>query len=388
MNVRLLIAAALFALPFPAAAQWWDSEAPGRMMFAGQYQRTDIDRARVEVQRAVHAGDIDKLERMHEEFLRLQKAAGPGRFMMAAFNDTAELAGRDRPRLAQMLARWKQERPSSALRPAIEAAAWMHEAWSHRGSGYANTVSPEAMKLFQAALDRGARVLQEAGPEARTTPLYFSQAVAIAGAGGAPARVLDALFEDGVARFPIDWSLHHFRLNFLQPQWGGSYEDMERFIRAAVGRTQHSEGTGMYARLWLAMVRSLPQQKDFFGTTKADWRVMRHAFEDAIALDDTPAFRNIARRCGGCLRASASAPTSAAWGASRLPTPAWKWRGTAGDAIAARGRRAARGGRPRCIGADARRFLRGRARDPGRVRRGAVRPAAGVARPQSGAAQR
>jgi hypothetical protein len=295
MKVRLLSAAALAACLAAAgvSAQWWDeARGGGRMIFPGQYTRPDIDRARLAIQRAMHAGDFEKLERMHDEFLKLQLAAGPGRFMLSSFRDMFSAAGSDRPRLAAMFERWKRERPKSPLRAVLESAAWVDSAWSHRGTGYASSVSPEAMRLFKADIERAAKVLQEVSPGERSTPIWYSQAVAIAALGGRPPEVLDALFEEGVAKFPIDWALHEYRLNFLLPQWGGSYPQMERFIRATVLRTQASEGTSMYARLWLNQVGLIPEQKDFFGTTGADWRVMRHAFEDAITLEDSLTFRN------------------------------------------------------------------------------------------------
>jgi hypothetical protein len=74
------------------------------------------------------------------------------------------------------------------------------------------------------------------------------------------------------------------------PQWGGSHEAMDRFIRGAVLRSQRAEGTAMYARLYMATARHV--ERDFFGQTKADWRLLRHAFEDALALDDDGGMRN------------------------------------------------------------------------------------------------
>ena len=277
-----------------AHAHWWSSTgARAGANVRPTYKQADIQRARVEIQRAFAAGDIDKLERMHEEFLALQKARGAGRYMIQSFTRMVAHATRDRAKMAATFERWRQERPDSALRVVFEAEALERSAWAHRGGGYASTVSPEAMKLFGDDLERAAALLQKAGPKIRTTPLYYQNALSIAGASGRPPEVLDALFAEGVARFPIDWEIHQTRLNFLLPQWGGSTAQMERFIRQAALRTQASEGTSMYALLWGSVVGRLGESRDFFGDTGARWADLRHAFEDALALENSTSTRNL-----------------------------------------------------------------------------------------------
>jgi hypothetical protein len=287
------LALALCLLAPCVHAQWWSPGGGGMGNQVGfAYQRDHIEMARMEIERAFAAGEIDKLERMHDEFLALQKAGAMGRFMMSAFNGVVGSAAQDKAKLAATIERWKQERPRSALRPVLESATFVRSAWAHRGGGYANTVSPEAMKLFQADLERAAAVLQKAGSEARATPLYYSQAIAIAGASGRPRAVVDAIFAEGVAKFPIDWSIHDNRLNYLLPQWGGSMAEMERFIRDAAIRTQSTEGTGMYARLWASYVGSVREEGDFFVVSGVQWPTLRHAFEDALALENHNGMRN------------------------------------------------------------------------------------------------
>jgi hypothetical protein len=292
IRFRWLLALALLS-PVAATAQWWDPRVPmPRAQVTGfdyVYQRSDINRASFEFQRGLHAGDIEKLERMHEEFLRLEKAGRNGRWMLEAISRGLEIgmpvALKDRQKLLALLARWKKERPQSALRTVTEANAWFASGWEHRGTGFANTVSPEAMRLFRQDVERAAAALREGGVEAATTPLYYRAAIAIAGSSGRGHEVMDAIYREGIAKFPIDYPIADARRNYLMPQWGGSHEALDRFIRDAVKRTQHTDGTAVYARLYMAVARNV-DQRDFFGSTKADWRLMRHAFEDAIALEN------------------------------------------------------------------------------------------------------
>ena len=286
----IFLAAAVMLSPVGATAQWWNSPgatAPGNFMYA--YRRADVDQASGRIQRAILNGEIEVLDSMHEEFLRLEKAGGPGRWMMTAFARAIEtgmpVALGDRDKLFAMLARWKQERPQSLLRPMVEVGAWYSSAWGHRGTGVARDVSPEALALFRRDLDRAAAALASAGPRAADTPLYYQFAILIAGSSGRGAQVMDAAYREGAAKYPLNFPIANARRNFLLPQWGGSHEALDRHIRDAVARSQHAEGTAMYAALYVATARNV-EQRDFFGRTKADWRLMRHSFEDALALED------------------------------------------------------------------------------------------------------
>jgi len=287
--LAIFLAAIAMLSPVRATAQWWDNPGMARGQAMYVYKRADIDHASGRIQRAVLNGEIDVLESMHEEFLRLEKAGGPGRWMMTAFARAIEIgmpvALGDRDKLFAMLARWKQERPQSLLRPMVEVGAWYSSAWAHRGSGVARDVSPEALTLFRRDLDRAAAALEGAGPGAAQTPLYYMFAILIAGSSGRGAQVMDAAYREGAAKYPLNFPIVNARRNFMLPQWGGSHEALDRLIRDAVARSQHAEGTAMYAALYTATARNV-EQRDFFGRTKADWRLMRHSFEDSLALED------------------------------------------------------------------------------------------------------
>jgi hypothetical protein len=48
----------------------------------------------------------------------------------------------------------------------------------------------------------------------------------------------------------------------------------------------------MYARLWVSLVRTLREESDFFEQTGVKWPVLRHSFEDALALESDNSLRN------------------------------------------------------------------------------------------------
>jgi hypothetical protein len=294
--LRLLLAVVAASTCGLSAAQWWDPAAPPPQRLPWEprdkpvtYKRNvDIQRASVQIQRALQESDFAKIERMHDEFLALQQAGGNGRWMLQSvglgFDQALPRIAADPARLKSFLAALKERMPDSRLRPSIEAAAWMASGWNHRGHGYASTVSPEAMKLFREDHERALRALEEGEAKGKASPLWYQAALSIAGVTGQPPVVLDRIFDEAVARFPLDLRLYDTRLNFLLPQWGGDIDGVDRFIRRAVALTQATEGTSSYAALYYK-VRRGRQGADFFGGTRASWKLMRHAYEDGILLD-------------------------------------------------------------------------------------------------------
>lgn len=294
--IGALMASALAALPTIAAAQWWDPQAasmrrPREPEPKIVYREAHIDKASGAIQRALLDGDFDKLERMHDEFLALEAAGGNGKRMLGAFERAFQIAfpRQDEARMRKVLADWEQARPQSALRMAAEAWFWDSLAWKARGGGFASEVAPEAFEAFRQHLRRATEVLAKGEARGKASPVWYSAAIAIAGAGGQPAAVLDGIFEDAARRYPLHLPVYSARLNYLLPQWGGDYERIDAFIRAAVRRTQATEGTTFYSRLYAQVHRSY-RGADFFRESKASWAIMRHAYLDALAHepgDDT-----------------------------------------------------------------------------------------------------
>jgi hypothetical protein len=221
---------------------------------------------------------------MHDEFLEMMQAGGNGSRMMGAIDDALQEAFHAE-RVAQykaLFAAWREGAPASKMRPAAEARMWYSLAWDARGGGYASEVPPESMKAFREDVDRAAAILRDSGEAGKASPLWYNVAIGVAGARGEDARVLDGIFAEGARRYPGHVGQYFARLNFLLPQWGGSWERVDSFIRDAVMRTQAAEGTWLYANLY-SSVSGTFRGADFFTGTHASWPLMRHGFEDGLA---------------------------------------------------------------------------------------------------------
>lgn len=235
------------------------------------------------VSAALNEADFGKLERLHDEFLALHLAGGAGGGMLAVFPQALSGGLRGDPsRLEKLFADWREAVPGSRLRASAEAATWAALAWRARGAGEDSAVPAGARELFRAHLARAAKALEDDAERAKESPVWYWAALSVGGSLGLPAASLDAMFDEGSAKFPAFTPLAHARLNFLLPRRGGDYDVVDAFIRHAVMHTQASEGTAPYAALYVQVMRAF-RGDDFFRETRASWRLMQHAFEEQVA---------------------------------------------------------------------------------------------------------
>jgi len=269
----------------PAPAPAPKAEAPAVQPAAPKYDADAFQEAVNTIVKAFDTGDHAKLDSMHDEYLELLRKGGEGRRMLDAFAAVFEqyFRAEHREQLEKMFAAWKEAAPQSKLRPAAEGAMYRAFAWEARGAGAYSQVPEDARKKFRENLERATQVIEQGQAQGRETPLWYWTAITTGGAIGAPAAALDRFFQDGAARFPLYMPLYYARITFLMPQWGGDFGRVDSFIRAAVARTQATEGTTLYSILYADVMRSSPTP-DFFRNTRASWPLMKHALEDELAL--------------------------------------------------------------------------------------------------------
>lgn len=291
--MRFLISAGTFALiaawALPATAQWWNpgDRTPPKLWGTPEapkvtYTRLTVDYAATAANAAFWNDDFAKLDRMYDEFLRDGVRATDGTWLVESIGRAiANLDSANEDLVKKAFARWAVQSPQSKLRPVAEAVLWQARAWAARGGGYASSVPGESARIFQERLARATQALKDAEPEGKQSPLWYWVALIVAGSSGQPAAQFDGLFREAVDRFPLYQPLYYTRMNYLLPQWGGSYKAVDAFIRQSVDRTAEKEGDSFYAWLYLDVVRK--HDGDVFTDTLATWPAMKKAFEDMVA---------------------------------------------------------------------------------------------------------
>lgn len=147
------------------------------------------------------------------------------------------------------LDRWVSARPKSVTARVAMADAYTSYAWNARGSGLADTVTPNGWKLFSERIDRAKEILQEASKLDAKCPHWYEvmQTVALAESWDL-TRATQLLYQ--AIRFEPDYQyFYRNHANYLEPQWNGAEGDAEAFAEAAADRVSGEKGDVLYFQI-------------------------------------------------------------------------------------------------------------------------------------------
>ena len=121
----------------------------------------------------------------------------------------------------QALKDWLHARPASITARVALARNLTDFAWKARGSGYANTVSESAGKMFAERLDQAAEVLNEAKGLKEKCPVYWTTLMKIARGLQVSKIQFDNIFKQSIQAWPDYSPIYIQRATFLLPRWYG-----------------------------------------------------------------------------------------------------------------------------------------------------------------------
>lgn len=239
---------------------------------------------------AVHWGDFAEAERMFKAMRERQRRTASGQPestpLRQGFEQGLEpgrgLSVRQAEQTVAMTAQWAHQHARSPLAHVLHMSALSDLAWAYRGSGYANTVPPQAWGQFRSALDRAAQHAAKHADVLLSDSLGYRRVLFLAKALDWDAKRIQAIYEQAVERFPDDDSLHFARLNNLLPKWGGSARQVDQHIEAVVKRTQATRGLALYAQLYTDAAEDQFSQA-LFSDSMARWERMDQGFVDLTA---------------------------------------------------------------------------------------------------------
>jgi hypothetical protein len=243
-------------------------------------------------------GDFPGLVRMYERVARpgqwvADKGTALGEFRdglfdsMGGYKDSpgAFFVAQDELTLA-----WTREFPQSPLAHVLHAQALWQHAWWYRGGGYSNTVPREVWADFEHFRQRALDHLNKH----REVVLQVSDGhrllLAIGRSMGWDFDRLWAIAQDGLKIYPEDLGLYFNVLLRVLPKWGGSPQEVDRFVTLA---SQHAGvlGEELYARLY-----SLAAEDQFghalFDESGVDWGRLRAGFEALLKRQPSMVWRN------------------------------------------------------------------------------------------------
>lgn len=127
---------------------------------------------------------------------------------------------------------WVEQHPSSYYANACMGIFYVSYAWQARGSGYANTITPEGRKLFNERLRQAEKFLTKAytiDPDISIAPYKMMTVAQVH-----PDRQdtdLEIWFQRAIHADPTDYYIYKLRADYLEPKWGGSMDERFAFAR-------------------------------------------------------------------------------------------------------------------------------------------------------------
>ena len=189
--------------------------------------------------------------------------------------------------LESQIASYVATHPGSTNARLFQAMLLEAEAWDARGSGYANTVSPQGWKTFGEKMRKARAVLDGGRKLMASNPAWYTDRIELAIYTNESPDTVAALLRDGIRREP------HYLPNYFAglvretPRWGGSRSAMVSFINRVALASSVAQSEGMYARLVWFAENDYP---NIDADPGIDWKQMARSF-DAI-LGKFPSERN------------------------------------------------------------------------------------------------
>ncbi|HEV2328492.1 MAG TPA: hypothetical protein VGY56_06860 [Verrucomicrobiae bacterium] len=119
----------------------------------------------------------------------------------------------------------------------IKATFYVNYAWQARGHGWADQVTPEGWRLFAERLKIARKALEHAWSKDPQDPQIPTLMISIIKSDQSGRPEMEKWFARAMKADPNNYAACHAKLNFLQPKWYGSRDDMLAFGRECVAST-------------------------------------------------------------------------------------------------------------------------------------------------------
>jgi hypothetical protein len=177
---------------------------------------------------------------------------------------------------ADFVTRWKAAFPNSPAPIIAEAEMLKNQGWCYRGSGFADKVAPEAWPKFRERLQSAYELLETNKKIASVNPEYYAVQASLYRGLSAPEDKFRDMMDEATKREPAYFRTYFTAVWYHMPQWGGSWGEVDRFLRYAAKKSEKTEGSGAYIRiLWNLEACNCDIIKEV-----ADWPTLQASMRD------------------------------------------------------------------------------------------------------------
>lgn len=215
--------------------------------------------------------------------------------------------------------RWRKAKPQSLFAEFASLRLNYALAWSARSSGFAAEVSPRAWHVFYEGLSATERALKKASPSVKQTPLWQQLLFATLQDQPDSRGSAEAVFAEGVRKWPGFYDLYEAGISRTTPYWNGSWARTEEFADRWSRSLADTEGDSLYARLYLHLAwwNGIDPR-----TTHASWPRLRLSLIELVERYPTAMHINLAASLA-CLYSDQEAYRKVIKGIPAFMTDVW-----------------------------------------------------------------
>jgi tetratricopeptide (TPR) repeat protein len=184
-----------------------------------------------------------------------------------------------------MVGTWKAKLGDDGTVPLAEALVHYGDAQTARGGGYASTVSPEAWRLYYAALARALDALDHGSARLKDTPPYHDMRLSILLRMRESREAALEEFRQSIKRWPDYRRIYYTAGIMALPRWGGDFEVLDGVARTTLEYNPPDEGALTYAWVYTALVALDGEYT--MRDTKVDWTLMKRGIRVYTGREST-----------------------------------------------------------------------------------------------------
>jgi hypothetical protein len=243
-----------------------------------------------EVRGLLRQEQFERLDRLSDELVKTRARFSGGDWKSYRFQEAlGKPSGGEKAsdetweRHIAVLQRWHSARPDSMAAVLALTDAMIGYGWKARGTGFADTVTPEGWRLLEERTASVDDVLTEIGQRGPRTPDWYCAMIDAGRMDGWDRGRVDELFEEAVALEPTYLHVYSAMARYLTPRWQGEEGDWETFAERSADRLGGREGSVVYGHIaW--QISKFYRGADFYKQNRVSWDRVKQGFIDREAL--------------------------------------------------------------------------------------------------------
>lgn len=222
----------------------------------GDFSADDVE---VFVRDALARRDFDAVEQEAERLLADQRDDRNANELRRLYRAISRLGDDGESEIEAALDSWVASRPDSHVALTARGEYRIGHAWEVRGTDWAREVPPERLKRFHDELQLARGDLEKAARLSSLDPNPHASLITIAMVFGEPRQLVEERYRRAIELAPGHLFARIAKLHYLNPKWGGSFEEMMDFAWECRREAERHPHAALVLAEALSQVSSWPE---------------------------------------------------------------------------------------------------------------------------------